>query len=100
MESILNGEVECFYGCGSLRDGVRRGAAGDDLARRSGPALIAVGLGVWLALICVRHRGRWQDRVITAAATAAYSVPSIVLAALLWAFVAHRLGLVSRRTAT
>jgi peptide/nickel transport system permease protein len=41
----------------------------------------------------VRHRGRWPDRAITAAASAVYSVPSIVLASLLWAFVAHKWGL-------
>jgi peptide/nickel transport system permease protein len=57
-----------------------------------GAALLSVGLGVWLALICVRHRGRWPDRLITAAAGAVYSVPSIVLAALLWAFVAQKWG--------
>ena len=57
-----------------------------------GAALLAVGLGVWLALDVRSPPGRWQDRAITAAATALYSVPSIVLAALLWAFVAHKWG--------
>ena len=55
-----------------------------------GAGLIAVGLGRLARLVCVRHRGRWPDRVISAAATAAYSVPSIVLASLLWAFLAYK----------
>ena len=48
MEGIVTGDVECFYGCGNLRDGVRRRAAGHHLARGSGRGCIAVGLGVWL----------------------------------------------------
>ena len=91
MGSILRGDIECFYGCASLRDEFV-GALPVTLSLVAGAGLISVGLGVWLALICVRHRGRWPDRVITAAATAAYSVPSIVLAALLWAFVTHKSG--------
>jgi ABC-type dipeptide/oligopeptide/nickel transport system permease component len=53
-----------------------------------GAALIASAVS--LALVCVRHRGRWPDRVITAAATAAYSVPSLVLAALLRALLGYK----------
>ena len=82
MKSILNGDIECFYTCGSLRE-VFFEALPVTISLVAGAALIAVGLGVWLALIAVRHRGRWQDRLITTAATAAYSVPSLVLAALL-----------------
>jgi peptide/nickel transport system permease protein len=91
MENILNGKVECFYGCANLREAFLQ-ALPVTVSLVVGAALLSVGLGVWLALICVRHRGRWPDRVITAAATAVYSLPSIVLAALLWAFVARRWG--------
>jgi peptide/nickel transport system permease protein len=89
MGDILSGDVKCFYGCASLRETFVQ-ALPVTVSLVAGAGLIAVGLGVWLALICVRHRGRWPDRAITAAASAAYSVPSIVLAALLWAFVATK----------
>jgi peptide/nickel transport system permease protein len=92
MENILNGKVDCFYGCANLREAFLQ-ALPVTISLVLGAALLSVGLGVWLALICVRHRGRWPDRLITAAAAAVYSVPSIVLAALLWAFVAHNWGL-------
>jgi peptide/nickel transport system permease protein len=95
MKEILNGDVECFYSCGSLR-AVFVDSLPVTISLVAGAGLIAVGLGVWLALICVRHRGGWQDRLITTAATAAYSVPSLVLAALLWAFVSYRWGLFPR----
>jgi len=91
MENILNGEVDCFYGCANLREAFLQ-ALPVTISLVAGAGLLSVGLGVWLALICVRHRGRWPDRLITAAAAAVYSVPSIVLAALLWAFVAHQWG--------
>jgi len=95
MKGILNGDVECFYGCASLRDAFVE-ALPVTFSLVAGAALIAVALGIWLALICVRHRGRWPDRVISAAASAAYSLPSIVLAALLWAFLSNRWGLFPR----
>jgi len=82
MKSILNGDIECFYGCASLRTAFLD-ALPVTASLVFGAALVAVGLGVWLAMIAVRHRGRWQDRAITATATALYSVPSIVLSALL-----------------
>ena len=66
MKSILNGDIECFYTCGSLRE-VFFEALPVTISLVAGAALIAVGLGVWLALIAVRHRGRWQDRLITTA---------------------------------
>ena len=91
MKRILNGQIECFYECGNLRE-VFVESLPVTISLVAGAGLIAVGLGVWLALICVRHRGRWQDRLITTAATAAYSVPSLVLAALLWGFVSYRWG--------
>ena len=95
MKGILSGDVECFYGCASLRDAFVE-ALPVTFSLVVGAGLIAVALGVWLALICVRHRGRWPDRVISAAASAAYSLPSIVLAALLWAFLSYRWGLFPR----
>ena len=58
----------------------------------AGAALLVVGLGVWLALIVRAPPGALAGPADHPAATAAYSVPSIVLAALLWAFVAHRWG--------
>jgi peptide/nickel transport system permease protein len=91
MRSILNGDIECFYGCGSLRTAFVE-ALPVTASLVIGSAFLAIGLGVWMALICVRHRGRWPDRAIMAVATAMYSVPSIVLAALLWTFVAHKWG--------
>ena len=96
MKSILNGEIECFYSCGSLRDTFVQ-ALPVTISLVAGAGLIAVGVGVGLALISVRHRGRWQERLITSAATAAYSVPSLVLATLLWAFVAYGGGSSLRR---
>jgi peptide/nickel transport system permease protein len=89
MKSILNGEIECFYSCGSLRTTFVQ-ALPVTISLVVGAGLIAVGLGVFLALICVRHRGRWQDRLITSAASAAYSLPSLVLAALLWAYLSYK----------
>jgi peptide/nickel transport system permease protein len=98
MKEILNGDVECFYGCdptatvaqtGSLRAAFVKGLP-VTFSLVVGAALIAIGLGVSLALVCVRHRGRWPDRLITAAAAAAYSTPSLVLAALLWGFLAYK----------
>ena len=52
--------------------------------------MLSVDAGIWLALICVRHRGRWPDRLITTASAAAYSIPALVLSALLWGFLAYR----------
>jgi len=92
MGSILSGDIECFYGCGSLRTAFVE-ALPVTISLVTGAGLLAIGLGVWLALVCVRHRGSRLDRAIMAGATAVYSVPSIVMAALLWTFVAHRWGL-------
>jgi peptide/nickel transport system permease protein len=92
MERIVTGEVECYYGCGNLRQAFV-GALPATVSLVIGAGLIAVGLGVWLGMVCVRHRGRRLDRAITAAATFAYSVPSIVLAALLWAYLVYKWGL-------
>jgi peptide/nickel transport system permease protein len=89
MEGIVTGDVECFYGCGNLREAFVA-ALPATVSLVAGAGLIAVGLGVWLGMVSVRQRGRWQERAITAAATTAYSVPSIVLAALLWAFLVYR----------
>lgn len=89
MKAILSGDVECFYNCGSLRSAFLE-ALPVTLSLVGGAALIAIFTGVALALVCIRRRGKWQDRVITTVATAAYSVPSLVLAALLWGFLAHK----------
>ena len=89
MDGIVSGDVECFYQCGNLRQAFFD-ALPATISLVVGAGFIAVGLGLWLGMVCVRHRGRWQDRVITAAATAAYSVPSIVLASLLWAFLTYK----------
>jgi ABC-type dipeptide/oligopeptide/nickel transport system permease component len=89
MDSILSGDVACFYGCGNLRDAFLE-ALPVTLSLVIGAALIAIVAGVGLALVCVRHLGRWQDRLITTVATAAYSVPTLVLAALLWGFLTYR----------
>jgi peptide/nickel transport system permease protein len=89
MEGIVTGDVECFYGCGNLREAFVA-ALPVTISLVTGAGLIAIGLGVWLGTVSVRHRGHWQERAITAAATTAYSVPSIVLAALLWAFLVYR----------
>jgi peptide/nickel transport system permease protein len=89
MEGIVSGDVECFYGCANLREAFVS-ALPVTISLVVGAGLIAVGLGIWLGMVCVRHRGRWPDRAISAAATAAYSVPSIVLASLLWAFLTYK----------
>ena len=89
MKSILNGDVACFYGCGSLRTAFVE-ALPVTLSLIAGAAVLSVGAGIWLALICVRHRGRWPDRLITTASAAAYSIPALVLSALLWGFLAYR----------
>jgi peptide/nickel transport system permease protein len=89
MEQIVNGDVQCFYGCGSLRS-----AFADALPVTfwliAGAALIAIATGLGLALTCVRWRGRWPDRAILTLATAASSVPSLALAALLWSYLAYK----------
>jgi peptide/nickel transport system permease protein len=92
MEGLVSGDVECFYGCANLREAFVA-ALPATVSLVTGAGLIAVGLGVWLGMVCVRHRGRWPDRAITATATAAYSVPSIVLASLLWAFLSYKWGI-------
>jgi peptide/nickel transport system permease protein len=92
MESVLGGDVACFYGCGSVRTAFLEGLP-VTLSLLAGAALIAVSAGVFLAMVCVRHRGRWQDRLISTAATVAYSVPSLVLAATLWGFLSYKWGI-------
>ena len=89
MEGIISGEVDCYYSCGGLRQAFFE-ALPVTFWLVAGAAVIAVTLGVALALVCVRHQGRLLDRAITSAATVAYSVPSLVLAAVLWAFLAYK----------
>lgn len=89
MEGIFTGDVPCFESCGDVRSAlVERLPVTFWLV--AGAALLAVGLGTWLALVCVRHRGRWLDRAILRLAAVLYSVPSLVLAALLWTFLCSR----------
>ena len=89
MREILKGDVQCFYDCGSLRTAFVE-ALPVTFWLVVGAGLIAVATGVGLGLVCVRCRGRWPDRAILAAATVAYSVPSLVVGTLLWAFLAYR----------
>jgi peptide/nickel transport system permease protein len=89
MDGIFSGDVDCFYSCGSLRSAFID-ALPVTISLVGGAGLIAIGLGIWLALVCVRHRGRWQDRAIMTIATVAYSIPSIVLAAVFWAFLSYK----------
>ncbi len=89
MKGILAGDVACFYGCGNLRRAFFESLP-VTLSLVAGAAMIAIGAGVWLALVCVRHRGRLLDRLISGAAAVAYSVPSLVLAAVMWAFLCYR----------
>jgi peptide/nickel transport system permease protein len=100
MKQILSGEVDCYQGCDPLagneldQPGSVRAAFVEaipvSLSLVAGAAVIAIALGLWLALVCVRHRGSWVDGLISAAATAAYAVPSLVLAALLWGFLTYK----------
>jgi peptide/nickel transport system permease protein len=89
MEDIIAGDVACFYGCPSLRQAFFD-ALPATLSLVAGAAVIAIGLGVGLALVAVRHRGRWPDRLISSGAVVAYSVPSLVLAAVLWAYLSYK----------
>jgi peptide/nickel transport system permease protein len=92
MDGILDGDVECFYDCGSLRTAFLE-ALPVTFWLVFGAGAIAIATGVSLALVCVRCRGRWPDRAIMTAATVAYSVPSLVVGTLLWAFLAYKWGL-------
>jgi peptide/nickel transport system permease protein len=89
MDSILSGDVACYYSCGNLREAFLD-ALPVTLSLVIGAMLIAIVTGVGLAMVCVRHRGRWPDRLISTAATAAYSLPSLVLAALMWGYLTYR----------
>lgn len=92
MKGILRGDVTCFYGCGNLRRAFFDGLP-VTFSLVVGAAVIAIGTGVGLGLLCVRHRGRLLDRLISSAAVVAYSVPSLVLAAVMWAYLSYKWGL-------
>jgi peptide/nickel transport system permease protein len=89
MKRVVNGNLSCFYSCGNLRDAFVQ-ALPVTLSVVGGAALISIVCGVALALLCVRHRDRWPDRVISAGAAVAYSLTSLVLSAVLWAFLAKK----------
>jgi peptide/nickel transport system permease protein len=89
VRGVATGDVPCYESCGDMRRAVIDGL-GVTLSVVAGAALLAVGLGVWLALICVRHAGRWLDRAILRLAAVMYSVPSLVLAVLLWTYLCSR----------
>lgn len=90
MRGIFSGSVQCYWACGDLRE--------DFLARLPvtawlvvGSALLAAALATWMALLCVRHHGRRLDRVVLTIAAALQSVPSLVLAVVLWTVLCERL---------
>ena len=89
MKGTFDGSIECFYSCGSLRSEFFH-ALPVTFWLVAGAAAISIGGGVFLALICVRYRGRWVDRAISAFATFLYSIPSLVLGAVLWAYLVHK----------
>jgi len=89
MTGIFDGSASCFQGCDSVRSAFFD-ALPVTLSLVAGAAVLSIGGGVFLALVCVRFKGRWPDRVVSTAATAAYSVPSLVLSAVLWAFLAQK----------
>jgi peptide/nickel transport system permease protein len=89
MKGIFTGSVECYFGCANVRS-----AFLDRLPVTFwvvvGAGLIAIALGTCLALVCVRHHGRRLDHAIVRAAAILSSVPSLVLAALLWTYLCRR----------
>jgi peptide/nickel transport system permease protein len=89
MKGIVGGEVACFYGCGNLRRAFFE-ALPVTFSLVLGAGVIAIGTGVGLGLVCARRRGRLLDRMISSAAVAAYSVPSLVLAAVLWTYLCFK----------
>jgi peptide/nickel transport system permease protein len=90
MKGVVTGSVPCFYSCPSLRDAfIERLPVTFWLI--AGAAVLSIGLGILFALICVRYQDGWQDRLILSFARIVYSVPSLVLAAVLWGFLCSRL---------
>ncbi len=89
MGGIFGGDLECYSSCGNLRD---------DLVARlpvtlwlvAGAMAFALALGTALALVCVRHHGGRVDRLVLGAAAVLQSVPSLVLSAVLWAYLCRR----------
>jgi peptide/nickel transport system permease protein len=90
MKGVVTGSVPCFYSCPSLRDAFIE-ALPVTFWLVAGAAVLSIGLGILFALICVRYQDGWQDRLILTGARIAYSVPSLVLAAVLWGFLCSRL---------
>lgn len=91
MEDIVTGSVECYQVeiCTNLLDAFVH-ALPVTLSLVAGAALLALGGGALMALLCVRYRGRWPDRAISRVAVLLFSVPSIVAAAVMWAYLCYR----------
>jgi peptide/nickel transport system permease protein len=92
MKGIIGGDVECFYGCGNLRSAFFEGLP-VTFSLVVGAAVIAIGTGIGLGLVCARYRGRFLDRLISRAAVVAYSVPSLVVASVMWVYLSYKLDL-------
>ena len=91
MKGIVLGDVECYYAsaCGNVREAFfERLPVTFWLV--AGAALLAIAGGMLLALVCVRHRGTAVDRAVSRLAVVLYSVPSLIVAALLWSYAAFR----------
>ena len=88
MDGILIDEVTCYYSCGNFRETFFE-ALPVTFSLVAGAVGIAIAVGVGLGLVCVRNQGRLLDRVITTGATVAYSIPTLVLAAVFWAFLCY-----------
>ena len=89
LKGIFTDDVPCVTTCGNLRSAVFDGLP-VTLSVVAGAGLLAIGLGVWLALVSVRHHGGRLDRAILRLSAVMYSVPSLVLAVLLWTYLCSR----------
>lgn len=65
---------------------------GNTLFLASWAALISVPLAIILGLVSVLYRGRWPDKVISAATLSAISVPEFMMSYILMYYVAVQLG--------
>ncbi len=92
MRGIFTGRLECYSACGSMRE-----AFAERLPVTVwlvvGALALAVALATAMALACVRHHGRRLDRTLLGVAAALHSVPSLVLAVVLWTVLCEQLEL-------